>query len=404
MLEEELWRYLSIPVIAGVIGYGTNWVAVRMTFQPLDFVGLHDPWLGWQGIIPRKARRMAAISVDSSLGKLATIEEIFRQFDPGRLAEHLVRTLEPRLDELTDDIMRRAYPDIWERLPPPVHRALKDRVRGQLPRAARELMADIERNIGDLLDLRLMVVEHLSENKEILNRTFREVGDEEFAFIIRSGLYFGGIFGLVQMAVWIGLPQWWVLPVFGMAVGYATNWIALNLIFRPVEPVRLGPFVLHGRMLRRQDEIAEEWAEIVTHEVLTVHRLVETLLHGPRADRTEALIREHIRPIVDEAVGIARPAVELTVEEGGYAAIKEELSTRTLELSETAFEDPAFNRERAAIIEEEMRRRMMAMTPTEFQALLRPAFEEDEMTLILVGAALGGVAGTLQLFLIFGGA
>lgn len=403
MLEDELWRYLSIPVIAALIGYATNWVAVRMTFQPLEFRGLHDPWLGWQGIIPRKARKMASISVDTSLAKLATVREIFRHLDPDRLAEHLVRTIEPRVDELTDAIMAEGDPELWENLPPPVRQAVRDRVRRQFPGVADELMADLEQHIEQLLDLRLMVVEHLAEHKDILNRTFRDVGDEEFTFIIRSGAYFGLAFGLIQMTVWILLPQWWVLPGFGILVGYATNWIALNLIFRPVEPSRIGPFVLHGRMLRRQEEISAEFSRIVTREVLTVRRFVHTLLYGPRADRTEALIRRHVRPIVDEAVGMARPAVELTLGDEDYAAIKDELSSRALALSETAFDDPVFNRERAAVIEEELYSRMMMMTPPEFQDLLRPAFKEDEMTLILVGAALGGVAGTLQLFLIFGG-
>ena len=34
--------------------------------------------------------------------------------------------------------------------------------------------------------------------------------------------------------------------------------------------------------------------------------------------------------------------------------------------------------------------------------LLRPCFKEDEMKLILVGAALGCMAGFAQLFLVFG--
>ena len=59
----EFWQYLSIPVIAALIGWTTNWLAIKMTFYPLEFVG-KPPLLGWQGIIPSKARKMAAISVD----------------------------------------------------------------------------------------------------------------------------------------------------------------------------------------------------------------------------------------------------------------------------------------------------------------------------------------------------
>ena len=45
----EFWQYLSIPVIAALIGWTTNWLAIKMTFYPLEFVG-KPPLLGWQGI------------------------------------------------------------------------------------------------------------------------------------------------------------------------------------------------------------------------------------------------------------------------------------------------------------------------------------------------------------------
>jgi hypothetical protein len=40
------------------------------------------------------------------------------------------------------------------------------------------------------------------------------------------------------------------------------------------------------------------------------------------------------------------------------------------------------------------------MDPEAFEGVLRPAFQEDEMMLILVGAGLGLFAGTAQVFLI----
>merc|ERR1712232_1412093 len=36
---ESTLRYGSIPVIAAIIGYGTNVVALQMMFYPLEFIG-----------------------------------------------------------------------------------------------------------------------------------------------------------------------------------------------------------------------------------------------------------------------------------------------------------------------------------------------------------------------------
>jgi hypothetical protein len=46
---------------------------------------------------------------------------------------------------------------------------------------------------------------------------------------------------------------------------------------------------------------------------------------------------------------------------------------------------------------------MNAMSPKDFVGVLRPAFEEEEWILILVGAVLGGIAGFAQWALVFGG-
>lgn len=400
---EDWWRYASIPVIAALIGYGTNWVAVRMTFRPLEFVGIREPWLGWQGTIPRKAKRMAAIAVDASLSKLASLSEIFDQIGPDRLAQRLIEELQPRAGELTDEIMLEQDPELWTSLPEPVRASVRERVRRRMPQAVEGLMDDLREHIDQLLDLRLMVVEQLGRNRELLNHTFREVGSEEFAFIIRSGAYFGLPLGLIQMVTWIVMPAWWVLPIAGLAVGYATNWLALNLIFRPIEPVRLGPVVLHGLFQRRQDDVADEFSRIVAREVLTVSNLIDELFHGPRSDRTRALMRAHTQPLVDEAAGIARPAVQLSVGSEHYAEIKHELSSEAVERSTEVLDDPTLDAERASVLASEMSERMRALEPHEFQELLRPAFKEDEMTLILLGAALGGIAGALQLVLVFGG-
>ena len=39
---------------------------------------------------------------------------------------------------------------------------------------------------------------------------------------------------------------------------------------------------------------------------------------------------------------------------------------------------------------------MNLLSPSEFQQVLRPIFQEDEFTLILAGGILGGLAGLLQ--------
>ena len=108
-----------------------------------------------------------------------------------------------------------------------------------MPKLIDGLIADVADEIEDLIDFKHMLVTRLEGDKELLNRLFLEAGSVEFRFIVRSGLYFGFLFGLIQLAVWIFYKAWWVLPAFGISVGYATNWLAINIIFRPLHPRRV---------------------------------------------------------------------------------------------------------------------------------------------------------------------
>ncbi len=395
------WQYASIPVIAALIGWITNWLAIKLTFLPLEFIGI-PPFLGWQGIIPSKAEKMAEIAVDSTIAKLGTVQEVFEQIDPQILAQYIVDANMPRIEEYVDEIMLEEYPTLWDNLPDSAKQLLYARVRSHAPALVDNLVQEINNQVDSLFDIKEMVKEQLRENKELLNRLFQECGDKEFRFIINSGLWLGFIFGLIQTALWWFLPIDWVLPVCGLIVGLGTNWVALNVIFRPLNPVKVGPFRLQGLFLRRQKEVAGVFCNIVTHEVLTVSNIVEAMLNGPEGDRTRALIQKHVKPVVDEVAGIGRPLTQLVMGPKGFAELKQRVGEKAVAISHHTFNDKMFNDDRAEAVERIMRERMEALAPVEFQNLLRPCFQEDELKLILIGGGLGFLAGLAQLILIFG--
>ena len=399
--DPAVLKYASIPLVAAIVGWGTNWVAIKMTFHPLEFIGIR-PIFGWQGIIPSKATKMATTFVDTTMVRLGRLSEVFEKMEPEVLARRVAEVMDRRLPQYTDEVILRGHAVLWENLPEIVKEQIYAGVRAEMPALIDGLMQEIGDNVEDLMDLKHMVVSKLEGDKDLLNRLFLEAGSAEFKFIVRSGFTFGLIFGIIQLLVWIFVPQWWVLPVFGLLVGWATNWIAINIIFRPLYPKKIGPFSFQGLFLRRQQEVASVWCHLVTREIITIKNIVHELMTGPKSERTRGLIARHVRPVVDRAVGTMRPMAQIAVGPRSYASIKASVAEKALHVSEDPFEDQAFNEDRAEIIEAILRERMVSMPPDQFQDLLRPCFQEDELKLILVGAILGGLAGTAQLLLVFG--
>jgi uncharacterized membrane protein YheB (UPF0754 family) len=388
----------SIPVVAAIVAWTTNWLGIRMAFYPIRFVGPWDPWLGWQGIVPRRAWKMSTIAVDSAVTKLASLRELLEMMHPEEAVEYLVSQMTPLVPELVDEVANREYPDIWQALPGPVKQAVYGRCTSLLPKAAEGAMEDILEHVDSLLDARMMMIEELAGNPRVLVKTMMDAGKKEFWFLINVGAVFGALLGLGQMALTMGFRDYmiWIMPAFGIFVGYATNWLAFQMIFEPTTPRKIGPYTLYGSMYKRKEQIARHFARVAAHEFATLPKAVNRMLTGPNRDRVKALIERHARPLVDEALSIAAPAARVALGPSHYEEIKDELAGRGEQLAPTLITDEEFVATRAALVEEEMFRRLNAMTETEFQRLLRPAVEEDEWILFTVGGALGGLSGLAQ--------
>lgn len=396
----RFWQLLSIPLTAAVVGWFTNWIAIWMTFRPLRFHGIR-PFLGWQGIIPRKAEKMARVFVDSSMKRLGSVPELFAGMEPEVIARHVTGVLEPRLEHYTDDVMLASKGRVWENAPRSIKQKVYGSVRAQLPELVRAILADIGRHLEDLLDFRHMVITRLTQDPALLNRLFLESGAREFRFLIDSGYYFGFGFGLVQLASWMLWPGDWQLPAYGLMVGWATNWLALNLVFRPLHPRRIGPFMVQGLFLKRQQEVAGVWCAIVTREILTIRRFTLSMITGPHGDKTRETILKRLQPVVDQALAAVGPLAQAAIGPEDVQRITQQFGRKAIEVTADPFEDERFNEDRARLIEQLLRERMEQLPPEEFQDLLRPCFKEDEWILILLGAVLGGLAGVAQIFFVF---
>lgn len=395
------WVYLTMPVIAAAIGYVTNIVAIYMMFHPLNFIGIYPPILGWQGIIPRRAAKMASISVDTITTKLIDQKEIFSRLDPGRIAEELEGPLNNMVEDITDQVMREHQPALWESLPNAVKNQIYKRINREMPEIVAEIMTEIKANIEQMYDLKDMVITNLTRDKALLNRIFAEVGDQEFKFIARSGIYFGLLFGIVQMIVWIFYKGIWQLPAFGLVVGYATNAIALKMIFNPKEIFRVGPLKIQGLFMKRQNEVARDYGRLVSAQVITPANIIEAVLKGPYSDKVFAMIGRHVQKAIDEQTSIAKPFVTFTVGTQNYIEMKNTAVEKIIVSMPDALQHVESYAEDALDLQNTLETRLQALSPEEFEGMLRPAFEQDEWILIAVGAALGFVAGVIQLVVLF---
>jgi uncharacterized membrane protein YheB (UPF0754 family) len=386
---------ISIPVVAAIIGYVTKLVAIRMMFRPLEFVGIR-PYFGWQGIVPRRAARMASIAVDTMTRDLISASEVISRLDPDRVAAELDEPMRRATAEITRDVLAEFQPGLWDALPEPVRRLTVARVQAELPAIVRSVLSDIQRDVEAVFDLKGMVITNLLADKDLLNRIFQEAGRKEFRFIARSGLWFGGILGLLQLGLWLLFHEPLIMPAFGLVVGWSTDWLALKLIFRPKRPVRILGLEVQGLFLKRRREVAADYGKLIADEVITAHKVIEAIINGPLSDRVFALVARQVQAALDRSAGPARPLVAVTIGTARYQRLKKTISAKVIErLPETMRYVEDYARE-TMDVQNLLVQKMQELDEQQFEALIRPAFEQDEWILITVGAVLGFVMGEVQ--------
>lgn len=379
--------------MAAAVGWFTNWLAIQMSFYPVRFIGIGV--IGWQGVIPRKAEKMAHICIDRTLQQFGDLNAVYRKLEPHRIVEQVVAQVNPRLDEYIDEVMYEIQPVLWDNLPLFLRNRIYEWAREQLPSRIESLVEDFGDDLNDLVDLKTLLSRELEHHPDLMNRIFQQAGSVELRSVINRGAIIGALLGAILAPLWARYPEPWLLPVGGFAVGFLTNWLAINLIFSPLKPRRILFWKVQGLFLRRQPEISDVWARLVAEELITVEKVADAMINGNHGDRTRAIIQKHLRPLLDNSV-LMKLTAQVTVGMTGYTELKKAMNQKAVLATRDVFGDPAFNRERAPVVAEVLAGQMKSLRPSEFQDILRPAFREEEIQLMVVGGLFGAVAGILQ--------
>jgi uncharacterized membrane protein YheB (UPF0754 family) len=390
---------LLIPFISGIVGYATNYLAVKMMFYPIEFVGIR-PIFGWQGLIPMKRREMAEIEVELVLGKLLSVQELTDRLDPVMLTTSIERRLKQVLRKIVNQVMQESAAQLWASLPVQAKNLVYKRVEADIPNVVHKMVDDFKHNVDEIIDIKELVVNHLVNEPELINEIFLKAGEKEFPFIEKSGLYFGFLFGLPTMAFWYFYETWWILPLGGLAVGYLTNWIAIKIIFEPKQPIKFLGFTIQGMFLKRQKEVSEVYSDIIERKLINAKNITDIALNGSGSTQLLELIELHVNDAIERYVAIAQPYFALGVGSTNFYRMKELAVQQIFDSSDKYLQYAYEYTDGALRVGEDLCSRMQLLTPEEFEGVLRPAYEADEWKLILVGAILGMLAGFMQLYLV----
>lgn len=386
---------LLMPVVGGFIGWVTKVLAIWMVFNPIEFKGVGP--IGWQGQLPKRAAKFGSHASELILENLIDPRGLVDKLDPRRIAAEL----DDVMADTVDDVARDVLGERWDRLPAAARAAVLARARRRAPQMVASLLDQAKANIDELFDLSYITTANLIRDKELLNALVRDTIVPEMRFMKRFGTVFGAAVGAVQMVAFAFTESHLLIPLSGLAVGLVSDWIALQMVFKPRKPTRyLGLFTWHGLFFARREEFAAQYAKLGAEQVLTPRVILDSLLNGPLADRLFAMVRHEVEDALDKELGLVEPLVPVAIGSERYGALRRIVVTRAQErLPEAAERLEPYTAE-AIDIENTARTSLGALSDSEYEGMLRPVFKDDEWLVVAVGGGLGFVVGELQVQLL----
>jgi uncharacterized membrane protein YheB (UPF0754 family) len=185
---QDNWIVLLIPLISALVGWFTNVVAIKMMFHPVEFIGI-PPYLGWQGVIPANALRLAKISNALITQKLLSLRQLFDQtFNADSFAGKLGVVIDDVTEQVIDEVANKHAKAMWDNAGEFMQSKVREHVRAEVIEVSRAIAMDMADDIDNIMDIEKTVLEAMERHKALMGEMFYEVGRKEFKFIESRGL------------------------------------------------------------------------------------------------------------------------------------------------------------------------------------------------------------------------
>ncbi len=187
-----------------------------------------------------------------------------------------------------------------------------------------------------------------------------------------------------------------IFPLVGALVGWFTNWLAIRMLFRPREPIRIFFWTLHGVIPRRHTQLAERISETVENSLLTQGDLEKAMSGVQWHDEVDRLIHSVLHDrgpggILDKIPGISQAWNHVIL-----PSLQEVLSKEVIRFVE-GYRSSFIGRLRESVdIKGIVREKVKQFETEAMEDLVKTVAKKEFGHIQVVGAVTGGIIGVVQ--------
>ena len=191
-----------------------------------------------------------------------------------------------------------------------------------------------------------------------------------------------------------------ILASIGGAIGYITNIVAIKLIFRPIEPIKI-PIInkeIIGLIPKRKSEIAINIGEVIQEEFLSLDEILENIITEEDKENVVEYIKVKIKVIVDEKMAFAPSALKNIIQ--GY--VSDAIETEIRKSIDDLAEEIIIKANRRINIQQMVENKINDLDLYDLEEIILRIAKNELKHIEVLGFALGFIIGIIQgLIIIF---
>ncbi|MBN1600405.1 MAG: DUF445 family protein [Chitinispirillaceae bacterium] len=192
------------------------------------------------------------------------------------------------------------------------------------------------------------------------------------------------------------------IPVISALIGWITNFIAVRMIFRPRNEVRILGIRIQGLIPKRKQDLAVKIAHTVEKELISHRDIKDALKSEDFHLQTSDVIREKIEDFIT-AKACSNPLVGMFI----TPEITSRLSATFMEELQNeipAVMDSLLEKVEAKIdFREIIQNKIEQFDPSKLESIVYAIASKELKAIEILGGVLGFVVGLIQLLLVFAG-
>ena len=199
ILQEESFSLIwLVPILAALIGWITNYLAVKMLFHPRKAISIGS--IQFQGVFPKRQKQLAVKLGTLVAEELLSMKQITDKIRENATSEASMNAIGKRIEKTIREKLVHAFPMLSMFLSDEMVEKVTSLFRSELKDFLAESVEELSHKLEKELDIKDLVCEKVEGfSSDRVEKLLVNLMKKEFKFIELVGAFLGFLIGCVQL-------------------------------------------------------------------------------------------------------------------------------------------------------------------------------------------------------------